>query len=58
MNIVKSVLLMVLVFSISAPCFGSSMVIKRKKNKWFYSEEIIKTTNVDCNNQSGIASFG
>jgi hypothetical protein len=58
MNIVKGVLLIVLIFSVSAPCFGSIDVIKRKKNKWFLSEEVIKTTSVDCDNQSGIESFG
>ena len=34
MNTVKGVLVLALVFALSVPCFGSEVVIKRKKNKW------------------------
>ena len=39
MNKVKGVLAIALVFSMSVPCFGSSVAIKRKKNKWNNSLE-------------------
>jgi hypothetical protein len=57
MKVIKSILLVVFIFAISAPCFGSNDAIKRKKNKWLYSEETVKTTTVNCNSQSEIVSF-
>jgi len=39
MNKVKGVLFIALILAISAPCFGSSVAIKRKKNKWQHSVE-------------------
>ena len=39
MNKVKGVLAIALILTISAPCFGSSIAIKRKKNKWTYTLE-------------------
>ena len=39
MNKVKFALAIALVFAMSAPCFGNSVTIKRKKNKWTYSLE-------------------
>jgi hypothetical protein len=57
MKAVKGILLLVLMFAISAPCFGSNVAIKRKKNKWLYSGEPVKTTSIDCNSQFRIESF-
>ncbi|MDR2914177.1 MAG: hypothetical protein LBV74_05010 [Tannerella sp.] len=51
MNKVKSVLAVALVFAISAPCFGNSVVIKRKKNKWLHSMEQKSLNDTDNNNQ-------
>ena len=39
MNKVKSVLALALIFTMTVPCFGNSVMIKRKKNKWNYSLE-------------------
>ena len=39
MNKVKGVLVVALILVISVPCFGSSITIKRKKNKWQHSIE-------------------
>ena len=39
MNKVKFALAIALIFAITAPCFASSVAIKRKKNKWTYSLE-------------------
>ena len=39
MNKVKGVLAIALILAISTPCFGSSVAIKRKKNKWQHSME-------------------
>jgi hypothetical protein len=57
MKAVKGILLLVLVFAISAPCFGSNAAIKRKKNKWLYSGESAKITSIDHNSQFRIESF-
>ena len=37
MNKIKGVLVLALVFVISASCFGSEVTIVRKKNKWISS---------------------
>ncbi len=50
MNRVKGVLLVVLVVVISVPCFGNSVEIKRKKNKWLHTVEQIKTIEVNQSN--------
>ena len=47
MNTVKGVLLMALIFAISAPCFGNNVAIKRKKNKWLHEAELTKMSDVD-----------
>ena len=39
MNKFKSVLAIALLFVFSVPCFGNSLTIKRKKNKWNNSLE-------------------
>jgi hypothetical protein len=59
MGIVKSILFIVLISAVSAPCFGNSVVIKRKKNKWLLSEELIRTGSVDGNHQAAAGNtFG
>ena len=49
MNKVKGVLVLFLVVVISAPCFGSSVAIKRKKNKWNHSLVQKTSDNTDNN---------
>ena len=44
MNKIKGVLVLALVFVLSTPCFGSEVVIKRKKNKWLSSMEQVEQT--------------
>ena len=44
MNKIKGVLVLVLVFVLSVPCFGSEVAIVRKKNKWISSVEQIEQT--------------
>ena len=39
MNKVKGVLALALIFTMTIPCFGNSVMIKRKKNKWNHSLE-------------------
>jgi len=39
MNKVKGVLALALIFTMTVPCFGNSVMIKRKKNKWNHSLE-------------------
>lgn len=51
MNTVKGVLLMALIFAVSAPCFGNSMAIKRKKNKWLHETALTKISDVEQDNQ-------
>ena len=53
MNKVKGVLVVALVLAISAPCFGSSVAIKRKKNKWQYSIEQKVSDNTENNSECG-----
>ncbi|MDR1381049.1 MAG: hypothetical protein LBJ47_06175 [Tannerella sp.] len=48
MKAVKGVFLMILVFTVSAPCFGNSDVIKRKKNKWLHPRELVEPANADA----------
>ena len=50
MNKVKGVLVVALILVISAPCFSSSITIKRKKNKWQHSIE--QKTSDDMNVKS------
>jgi len=47
MNKVKGVFVVALILIISAPCFGSSVAIKRKKNKWQHSLEQKTAENSD-----------
>ncbi len=56
MNKAKGVLAIALVFAISAPCFGNSATIKRKKNKWLHSVEQ-KSLNDTDNNQEVFKSI-
>ncbi|MDR2775847.1 MAG: hypothetical protein LBC19_14140 [Tannerella sp.] len=51
MIVVRDILLIVLVCAVSVPCFGNRATIKRKKNKWLFPEESVKTINVDDSNQ-------
>jgi len=44
MNKIKGVLVLALVFVLSTPCFGSEVMIKRKKNKWISSVEQTEQT--------------
>ncbi|MDR1524864.1 MAG: hypothetical protein LBS79_06375 [Tannerella sp.] len=57
MKSVKGILLLVFVFAITVPCFGSNVAIKRKKNKWLYSEEVVKTINVSSSSQFETVPF-
>ena len=45
MNKVKGVLALALIITMSVPCFGNSVMIKRKKNKWNHSIEQNATDN-------------
>ena len=49
MNKIKSVLAIALLFAISVPCFGNTVTIKRKKNKWNNSLEQTALDNTDNN---------
>ena len=49
MNKVKCGLVLFLVIVISAPCFGSSVTIKRKKNKWNHSLVQKTSDNTEIN---------
>jgi len=53
MNRVKGVLVLALVLAISAPCFGSSVAIKRKKNKWQHSIEQKTSDNTESKSEFG-----
>ena len=55
MNKVKGVLIVALVLAISAPCVGSSVAIKRKKNKWQHSIEQKTSENTDIKSVYGSA---
>ena len=46
MNKLKGVLFLTLMIVISVPCFGNSVAIKRKKNKWIQSESV-EQKNID-----------
>ena len=56
MSKVKGVLALVLVFTISVPCFGNSAMIKRKKNKWNHSLEQ-KASDSTINNSETAKSY-
>jgi len=45
MNMIKKVLVLVFVSALLFPCFGSEVMIKRKKNKWISSVEQISPFN-------------
>jgi len=47
MNRVKGVLIVALIIVFAAPCFGSNVAIKRKKNKWQHSIEQKMSDNTD-----------
>ncbi|MDR2679220.1 MAG: hypothetical protein LBC47_00245 [Tannerella sp.] len=47
MKTVKGILLLVFVFAICVPCFGSDIAIKRKKNKNLYTEKLVKITDAN-----------
>ena len=49
MNKVKGVIVVALILIVSAPCFGSSVAIKRKKNKWQHSMEQKISDNTENN---------
>ena len=53
MNKVKGVLVVALVLAISVPCVGSSVAIKRKKNKWQHSLEQKASENLDNKSECG-----
>jgi hypothetical protein len=57
MKIVKNILMMLLIGVVSFPCFGSSVEIKRKKNKWLFPEGLMNNMNVNGNNQREILLF-
>ena len=54
----KGVLLLALIFAISVPCFGNSVAIKRKKNKWIQSEPV-EQKNLDnvVSSQDNVDAF-
>ena len=53
MNKVKGVIVVALILVFSAPCFGSSVAIKRKKNKWQHSMEQKTSDNTDNKSEYG-----
>ena len=53
MSKVKGVLVFALILVISAPCFGSSVAIKRKKNKWQHSLEQKTSENTENKSECG-----
>ena len=53
MNKVKGVLIVALILAISAPCLGSSVAIKRKKNKWQHSIEQKVSDNTESKSECG-----
>lgn len=55
MNRVKGVLIAALVFAMAVPCFGSSVAIKRKKNKWLHSTEQKSLDNTDTTQETAKA---
>ena len=58
MNKLKGVLLLSLIFAISVPCFGNSVAIKRKKNKWIQSESMEqKNPDNSVSNQDNVQAF-
>jgi hypothetical protein len=57
MNKLRSILLPVLIFFVTVPCFGESVLIKRKKNKWLFTVERTKTTIVNQDIQIKADSF-
>ena len=56
MNKVKGVFVLALALLISAPCFGSSAAIKRKKNKWQHSMEQKVSDNTESKSESSAIS--
>ena len=53
MNKVKGVFVVALILVISAPCFASSVAIKRKKNKWQHSIEQKASDNTSEKSETG-----
>ena len=49
MNKVRGVLAVAFIVSVSVPCFGNSVTIKRKKNKWNHSLEQKVSDNTSSN---------
>ena len=53
MNKVKGVFIIALILVFSVPCFGNSVAIKRKKNKWQHSMEKKTSDNLVDKSECG-----